>query len=109
MIKMWIILDEKPYIKPTPEMKQKLNCIFCGEKLILRRVGIPRIRESGGFAMDIAYKCPKCDWFVIFGVVIPEDKAKHLKKKMQNKQYIPEDIWLHSEKVKERLESWGYW
>ena len=107
--KMWKIKLEEPYIEPTKEMKSKLKCIFCGENLVLRRVGVPIQRESGGYAIDINYKCPKCDWFVTFGVSLSPELAEKLKKEMNNQQYIPQEEWLQTEKVKERLESWGYW
>lgn len=67
--------------------------------------------ENRPYAMDIAYKCPRCDYYCIFGVPIDIQYAhKILEKRGSKVDYVlPESVWEEDDRVKTRLAKWGYW
>ncbi len=63
------------------------------------------------YAMDIAYKCPRCDFYTVFGVPTTITHAQKIIELRGNKvdYVLPEEIWLEDDAVARRLERWGYW
>jgi len=61
------------------------------------------------FAQDICYKCPKCDFIVVFGVPLPLGYANEIRKRRDGQtHYVPYDIWNDDEEIKKQIESLGY-
>lgn len=112
---MWRRIEGPQGLEPTFEIK----CVFCGEKMILRRsrlhqVADVRIRkgveEYRPYAFDMAYKCPRCAWYTVFGVAVPTDYAQEVTQRREGQVdfVLPEEIWEEDERVKRQLSRYGY-
>lgn len=62
------------------------------------------------YAADIAYKCPRCDFYCVFGVPIDIKYAlKVLEMRGSKVDYVlPEEVWQEDDRVSRRLAQWGY-
>jgi len=84
-------------------------CPRCGGEMVMRH-------SSSHVSGNIyhAYKCPSCDRFIRF---VPSfacgDDIHYMRKVHQERGgktfLLPTDKWLENEKIKEKLESLGYW
>lgn len=81
----------------------------------LHRVADVRIHVKSGeihrpYAFDMAFKCPACDFYIIFGVPVDIKYAQKIYSLRNHEDYVlPEDYWAEDERVKEKLKRWGYW
>lgn len=97
----WTISVKNGKLVVKPPKYCSLVCPFCWGDMLLHHIKVHN--SFGGWAVDIMYKCPRCGYAAVFGVAIPEEKAKEL---MEFSRKLVE----HDEEVvKKRLESWGYW
>jgi len=117
------------YDKRALEPARKMYCPICANaepalkvELVMRRSRIHTVadvrvagREKGvltrPYACDIAFKCPHCDFYCIFGV--PLDMA-YAQKCIEMREgsidfVLPEETWNEEGQVKERLAKLGYW
>lgn len=63
------------------------------------------------YAMDIAYKCPRCDYYIMFGVPTHIEHAQKILELRGSKTdfVLPELAWQQDNAIKRRLAKWGYW
>ena len=63
------------------------------------------------YAFDMAFKCPTCDYFCIFGVPVDGEYAQQIIEKRGNNTdfVLPTLAWEEEQRVKEKLEKLGYW
>ena len=94
-----------------------IRCIFCGTEMVIRHSRLhtsPELNHQNPH-IDLAFKCPNCDWFTVFGIPVPKDYWLHilqLRKKMGiGLIYAPVESWTKSDQeiIKERLQALGYW
>lgn len=91
-------------------------------KLVMRRSRIHQVadvrlaayrkeQDIRPYAFDLAYKCPECDFYCIFGIPTEIDYAQGIIKIREGKpEYVlPEETWLGQQVVSNRLSRWGYW
>ena len=96
------------------EPNEDLYCPICREKLILHdfRVGQHGIKKF--YHCDVHMKCPKCSLWLTFGVPISEDEFNMLRSSQLHGKILTDELMFvlneeDKEKIKERLDSWGYW
>jgi len=105
---MWRKTNDKRGLKPN----RKIICRFCASKrteMILRYSMAGPILETGGYACNMHYKCPACDFVAVFGVPIEKEYYERLIELRGGSEYIPLDEWDDCEVVKRKLEELGYW
>ena len=80
--------------------------------MFMRHSTVGLMPSSGEGVNQVAYKCPKCDWFILFEVRRPVEEIKKILERRGGKsRLIPLDMWTthdESELIKEKLESLGY-
>jgi len=122
---MWEKTNDKVGLREA----QPIFCPICANrespiksKMVMRRsrihvVGDVRLQmeekgeEVRPYAVDLAFKCPICDFYCVFGVPIEIDYAQHVIQ-MREGQYdfvLPDETWNEEEEVKKRLKALGYW
>lgn len=71
----------------------------------------PSEPQKRPYAMDIAFKCPVCDYYCIFGIPIDIDYAqKVIEMRGGTVDFVlPEETWGKNSEVEKKLERWGYW
>jgi hypothetical protein len=67
------------------------------------------ILETGGYACNMHYKCPVCDFVAIFGVPIEKEYYEKLIVLRGGSEYIPLEDWNKHEIIEEKLKQLGYW
>lgn len=99
------IRDGKVYIKYKG--KYTMKCPLCGGELVPHQI-LTVHRPYKGWALDVTYKCSNCELVQWFGIPITEEEARQLTP--YRRQWLTH-IWeeIEEEKIKKRLESWGYW
>ena len=97
--------------------KFNITCPFCKTEMVLRysRLHVsPELKEENTH-IDMAYKCPICDYFTVFGIPVPPQYWLHileLRRKLKiGLIYAPIETWTKSDQeiIKERLQALGYW
>lgn len=97
-------------------------CLAAHDKrvlMVLRRSRIHRvadirmikgIEEHRPYAADMAFKCPECGWYTVFGVAMDPTHAQLVIAMREGKHdfVLPEEIWADDDRVREQLEKWGY-
>jgi len=63
------------------------------------------------YAMDMAFKCPVCDFYCVFGVPMDMEYAQKIQQlRGGTPEYVlPKDDWDEDERIKSKLEKVGYW
>jgi hypothetical protein len=63
------------------------------------------------YAMDVAYKCPRCDYYCVFGVPVDIKHAHKILELRQGKVdfVLPEEVWHQDAQITKKFERWGYW
>jgi len=61
--------------------------------------------------MDMAFKCPVCDFYCVFGVPMDMEYAQKIQQlRGGTPEYVlPKDDWDEDERIKSKLEKVGYW
>lgn len=77
----------------------------------VRIAGLEDGLQTRPYACDIAFKCPVCDFYCVFGVPLDIDYAQEIisKRKGSIDFVLPQEIWNEDLQVKSRLERFGYW
>ena len=113
----WQIVDtpKGKAIVPTVE----LECPFDGTPLLLHQFSVYSAELYRFKHADVKMKCPKCGFFVTFGVPISDAEMKELRESPLHGKVITDEApeiakvqGLSAEEEKEiadRLEKWGYW
>lgn len=124
----------EPVWKPTNDEKaleptRVHYCPICANadpptksKLVMRRSRIHTVadvriagRDKGittrPYACDLAFKCPVCDYYCVFGVPLDMEYAQErIRERDGSIDYVlPDDTWNENGEVKSRLEKLGYW
>lgn len=120
---MWTKTDDIVGLRPV----EPIYCPICHAKepsvkveMTMRRSRIHMVADirianpSDGnrpYAFDIAYKCPRCDFYCVFGVPTDIQYAhKILELRGSKVDYVlPELAWEEDERIKTRMAKWGYW
>jgi len=63
---------------------------------------------------NVMLKCPRCDWVATFGVPIDEGAYDKLRTSQLHGKLLTADLFeIFSEedleKIREKMEKWGYW
>lgn len=68
------------------------------------------IKEFRPYAFDVAYKCPDCGWYMVFGVAVDATYALHIRELRGGKSdyVLPLEYWDDDERVAKQLEALGY-
>lgn len=93
-------------IAPTTTLK----CCFCLQELLLHDFRpLHRKKDQDDFYhCDIHMKCPKCSFFITFGVPITEEEYNNLaSSNLHNKILIK--YYEDEERIKKRLKIYNYW
>ena len=126
-LQMWEKTNDKVGIRPT----QDIYCPICAHrdppiksKMVMRRsrihtVADVRITRRNNdpnsnvrpYACDVAFKCPVCDYYCIFGVPLPMEYAqKVIEMRGGSIDFVlPEDVWEQDDRIVKKMEGWGYW
>lgn len=94
-------------ILPTEEKK----CPFCDHKMLFHDFAVFN-SLWGWYYCDLHLKCASCGFYATFGIPLGEEEfLKLINSRWHQKVFDIEIVELYpeEEKVKERLESWGYW
>lgn len=109
------------------QSKEPIYCPMCKARepsikveMVMRRSRIHMVADmrianpvdgNRPYAMDMAYKCPRCDYYCMFGVPTSIEHAQNILKLRDSKVdfILPEDAWKENDKIKKRLAKWGYW
>jgi len=122
---LWEKTDDKYGLRP----KEPLYCPLCAcrkppieSQLVMRRSyihSVPDIRvtfaEKGStvrpYAADMAFKCPRCDFFIVCGVPLEMEYAQKVIALRDGKEnfILPVDEWDENAEIKSRLKALGYW
>lgn len=67
--------------------------------------------EMPSWVEDMAWKCPSCSFWTVFGVPLKADDAKRIIHEERNGSnlYIPIEEWWGDAVIKDRLKNLGYW
>ena len=105
------IVDSKhgKYVK----FKDILYCPFCGYPMIPHSFTCGKHKDT--LFVNIHYKCPNRGFYATFGITVDNETWNMLKQSPLHGKFYPEEIYLEEarklkveDKVKERLEKWGY-
>jgi len=95
--------------------KKPVRCVFDNTEMTLRYSMLHHSPELGhkNLHIDLAFKCPKCDWFTVFGVPVPKKHFLHIwnLRRREGVGYIhaPTEEWLKRKEIQKRLKALGYW
>ena len=116
----WYKTDDEQGLLPVKPILCPM-CLAYGEKseMVLRRSRLHRVADvrihlndatHRPYAFDLAFKCPACDFYCVFGVPIDIVYAQKIYEIRKGEEFIlPEEYWVGDERVKEKLARWGYW
>jgi len=98
---------------PTEEFK----CPFCGTPLVIHQEIVAKYPRKNFTHCDVHMKCPRCDWFTVFGVPISKEEYDELSKSKWVGVVFTDELINNltdlndDEKkiIEERLKSLGYW
>ena len=67
--------------------------------------------EMPSWVEDMAWKCPSCSFWTVFGVPIKAAEAKRIMSGERNGSsvFVPIEQWWGDEIIKNRLKDLGYW
>lgn len=67
--------------------------------------------EMPSWVNDMAWKCPECDFWCLFGVPMKKDDATRIRLEERNGEamFVPVEEWWEDPIIKDRLQSLGYW
>ena len=108
----WVLKNTSKGVIITPD--EDLYCPICREKLILHDFRVCRAASKGFHHCDVHMKCPNCSLWITFGVPLSKDEFDILlSSPLHGRILIDELLFIlddeYKDKIKERLESWGYW
>ena len=108
----WEILRTAHGALPYP--KTPKYCAFDGEELIVHHFTAGQAAR-GFLHVDVYMKCPKCGWFVTFGVPIDSEELRVLSSSPLRGKVLTDEVLsvaknhkLKSE-IERRLKAFGYW
>lgn len=117
---LWERTNDPQGIRPT----FPILCAICSgrdhrSEMVLRRsrihqVADMRIRRGVDtyrpYAFDMAYKCPECGWYTVFGIAVPTDFAQETIRLREGSTdfFLPEEVWEDDERVQKQLAACGY-
>jgi len=116
----WYKTDDEKGLLPVKPILCPM-CLAYGEKseMVMRRSRIHRVADvrihlkdetHRPYAFDLAFKCPACDFYCIFGVPTDITYAQKIYEMRKGEEFVlPEEYWANDERVKEKLKRWGYW
>jgi len=76
------IFEGKP-----PRLKQRIVCPVCGNGVIYFKHASGFYRGNGQYRLDIAVKCGRCAYVMVFGVHITEEEFNKLSKSKVRLEY----------------------
>ena len=93
--------------------KFPLLCPFCSEEMILHDFSCYK-QANNFYHVDIHMKCPKCNFWCVFGVPISEEEFEKLRKSKYHRKILRWEIAeIYGkeilEKIGKKLEKLGYW
>ena len=67
--------------------------------------------EMPSWVNDMAWKCPICSYWCLFGVPMKKDDAVRIRKEKRNEcsTWVPVEDWWEDPIIKDRLRNLGYW
>jgi len=67
--------------------------------------------EMPSWVNDMAWKCPTCDYWCVFGVPMKKEDAERIRKEERNgcTTFVPIEEWWQDAIIKDRLRNLGYW
>jgi len=67
--------------------------------------------EMPSWVEDMAWKCPKCDYWTVFGVPMKKEDAKRIRMEEGGGEatYVPIEEWWGDPIIKDKLKALGYW
>ncbi len=67
--------------------------------------------EMPSWVEDMAYKCPKCSFWTVFGVPMKKEDAMRVKleERNGNATFVPIEEWWGDPVIKKQLKDLGYW
>lgn len=119
---LWQKTYDELGLKPT----FKIYCATCDlarsvkVEMVMRRSRIHNVADMRvhygthtyrPYAFDIAYKCPDCGRYIVFGVAVPTEYALKIKELRGGESdfLLPEEIWSENEQVAKQLAALGYY
>ena len=107
---MWRIIDTKKGAVIIPA--ERINCYRCKETMYVHGFTVGATLDF--YFCNVMLKCPRCDWVATFGVPIDEGAYDKLRTSQLHGKLLTADLFeIFSEedleKIREKMEKWGYW
>lgn len=121
---MWKVIKNDVFgyiIVPSDDLASHLICPFCTSVLLYHQFVCFKRTVYPKLHCDIHFKCPKCGYFVTFGVPIGEEEYRLLRSSPLHGKVLDGETAIKvtrlfigvpkkdEEEVMERMRRWGYW